>query len=213
MCHPKRRIPRSLYAVDRQTPQLYERKAGHNEARNDLNLGIAQSPQRRGLGRTPRRCDNNDGNEQNAPVRPSCAALQTPYSVAKKQMTAGLLVRVLCDADAIGLHRRWPAEASYRARGGHSRNVGKLRRASISLCAIQSGLNTIQEVALIERLGQIADDPSLKCAGTNIIARIGSYHYGGNLFAQSRQIVVQIKATHLGHVEVDNQAAGASQFG
>jgi hypothetical protein len=38
----------------------------------------------------------------------------------------------------------------------------------------------------------------LKCAGTNIIARIGSYHYGGNLFAQSRQIVVQIEATHPG---------------
>jgi hypothetical protein len=68
-------------------------------------------------------------------------------------------------------------------------------------------VNTIQEVALIERLGQIADDSSLKCAGTNIIARIGSYQYGGNLFAQSRQIVVQIKATHLGHVEVDNQSS------
>jgi hypothetical protein len=53
----------------------------------------------------------------------------------------------------------------------------------------------------------------LKCAGTNIIARIGSYHYGGNLFAQSPQIVVQIKATHPGHFEVDNQAAGAAQFG
>ena len=93
------------------------------------------------------------------------------------------------------------------------RRQTRLRRASISLRAIQSGLNTIQEVALIERLGQIADDPSLKCAGTNIIARIGSYQYGGNLFAQSGQIVVQIKATHIGHVEVDNQAAGAAQFG
>jgi hypothetical protein len=79
-----------------------------------------------------------------------------------------------------------------------------------SLCAIQSGLNAIQEVALIERLGQIADDSSLKCAGTNIIARIGRYHDGGNLFAQSRQIVVQIKTIHSGHVEVDNQAPGAS---
>jgi hypothetical protein len=93
------------------------------------------------------------------------------------------------------------------------RPLSKLRRASISLCAIQSGLNTIQEVALTERLGQIADEPSLKCAGANIIARIGSYHYGGNLFAQSRQIVVQIKAIHLGHIEVDNQAAGAAQLG
>jgi hypothetical protein len=74
-------------------------------------------------------------------------------------------------------------------------------------------VNTIQEVALIERLGQIADDPSLNCADTNIIARIASYQYGGNLFAQSRQIVVQIEAIHLGHVEVDNQAASAAQFG
>src|ERR1700694_3958350 len=93
------------------------------------------------------------------------------------------------------------------------RQPGKLRRASICRCAIQSGLNTIQEIALIERLVQIADDPSLKCAGTNIIARIGSYHYGRNLFAQSRQIIVQIKTAHPGHVEVDNQAAGAAQFG
>jgi hypothetical protein len=92
-------------------------------------------------------------------------------------------------------------------------NVGKLRRASISLCAIQSGLDAIQQVALIERLGQIADDPGLKGAGANIITRIRSYQYGGNLFAQSRQIVMQIKATHIGHVEVDNQAAGAAQFG
>ena len=55
--------------------------------------------------------------------------------------------------------------------------------------------------------------PQLEVRGHEIIARIGSYQYGGNLFAQSRQIVVQIKATHLGHVEVDNQAAGAAQFG
>jgi hypothetical protein len=39
-------IPRSLYAVDRQTPQLYERKAGLNEARNELNLGIVTSTRR-----------------------------------------------------------------------------------------------------------------------------------------------------------------------
>jgi len=91
--------------------------------------------------------------------------------------------------------------------------VGKLRRTSISLCATQSALNTIQKIALIERLGQIADDPSLKCARTNVIARIRSYQDGGDIFAQSRQIVVQIEAAHLGHVEVDNQAAGAAQFG
>jgi hypothetical protein len=40
---PKRRFPRILYAVGRQTPQLYARKAGHNEARNELNLGIITS--------------------------------------------------------------------------------------------------------------------------------------------------------------------------
>ena len=128
---PKRRFPRVLYAASRQTPQLYERKAGRNEARNEL--------------------------------KPWYSAITSTPKIGPN--------------------------------------------------AIQSGLNAIQEVALIERLGQIADDPSLKCAGTNIIARIGSYHYGGNLFAQSRQIVVQIKASHLGHVEVDNQAAGAVQFG
>jgi hypothetical protein len=117
MCHPKRRIPRILYAVDRQTPQLYERKAGHNEARIDLNLGIAQSPQRRGSGRTPRRCDNHDRKEQYAPVRTSCAALQ--MLVAQKQMTVGLFVRVLCDADVIELHRRSSAHANCRVPGGH----------------------------------------------------------------------------------------------
>jgi hypothetical protein len=89
----------------------------------------------------------------------------------------------------------------------------QLRRASISLCAVQSALDAIQEVALIERLGQIADDPGLKSAGADIIARIGSYQYGGNLFARSGQVVVQIKAIHPGHVEVDNQATGAAQYG
>ena len=93
------------------------------------------------------------------------------------------------------------------------RLLTQLRRAFVALRAIQSGPNAIQQLALIERLGQKADDPGLEGAGTNIIARIGSYQYGGNLFAQSRQIVVQIKATHSGHVEVDNQAAGATQFG
>jgi hypothetical protein len=78
---------------------------------------------------------------------------------------------------------------------------------------MQRGLDAIQEVAFIEWLGQIAEDPSLKRAGTNLIARIGSYQYGGDFFAQSRQIVMQIEATHLGHVEVDNQAADAAQFG
>lgn len=71
----------------------------------------------------------------------------------------------------------------------------------------------MQEVALTERLGQIADDPGFKCAGTNIIARIGSYEDGRNHFARSRQIVVQIKATHPGHIEVDNQAACEAQLG
>jgi hypothetical protein len=96
---------------------------------------------------------------------------------------------------------------------GWYRNVINLGRASISLCAIQSIMNTTQEVALVERLGQIADDPSLKRAGPNIITGIGGDQHGGNLFAQSRQMVVQIEATHLGHVEIDNQAAGAAQFG
>jgi len=82
----------------------------------------------------------------------------------------------------------------------------------VSLCAIQRGLDTIQQIALVERLRQIADDPILKCAGTNLIARIGSYQYGGDLFTRQRQIVVQIKTIHIGHVEVDDQAAGAAQF-
>src|SRR5882672_12267456 len=84
MCQPKRRISRALYAVGRQTPQLYECKAGHNEARNDLNLGIAQSPQSRRLGRTPRRWDNHDGNEQYALVPSPCDALQSLNSVAQR---------------------------------------------------------------------------------------------------------------------------------
>jgi hypothetical protein len=89
----------------------------------------------------------------------------------------------------------------------------RLRRASVSLREIQSGVNTIEELVLIERLGQKADDPGLERAGTNIIARICSYQYGGNLFAQQGEIVVQIKPTHPGHVEVDNQAASSAQFG
>jgi hypothetical protein len=33
-------LPR-MPTVGRQTPQLYERKVGRNEARNELNLGMA----------------------------------------------------------------------------------------------------------------------------------------------------------------------------
>jgi hypothetical protein len=88
---------------------------------------------------------------------------------------------------------RYPAPGDGRRRRPVAALIGIDARLAcallFSLCAIQSGLNAIQEVALIERLGQIADDPSLKCAGTNIIARIGRYHDRGNLFAQSRQIV------------------------
>ena len=116
-------------------------------------------------------------------------------------MTDWFLVRALCELSCVADGQWRRARAGL---GGYGCNVGKLRRAFISLCAIQSGLDTMQEVALTERLGQIADDPGFKCAGTNIIARIGSYEYGGNHFARSRQIVVQIKATHPGHIEVDN---------
>ena len=59
-------------------------------------------------------------------------------------------------------------------------------------------MNTIQEVALIEPLGQIADDPSLKGAGTNIIARIGSYQYGGNLIANRHKLLCKSRPLILG---------------
>ena len=49
----------------------------------------------------------------------------------------------------------WPPMQARRTKVG----------ALFSLCAIQDGLNTIQEVALIERLGQIADDPQLEVRG------------------------------------------------
>jgi hypothetical protein len=130
--------------------------------------------------------------ERHAPAPPSCVARPAAGADCTKisrQITDRSYVRALCDTDVIELHRRWPAEALSRAWRPLMQG-GQLRRASISLCAIQSGLDTIQEVALIERLGQIADDPSLKCAGANIIARIGSYQYGGNLFARSGQVVV-----------------------
>lgn len=58
-----------------------------------------------------------------------------------QQVTAGLFARVLSDADVIGGSELLGI-----------RNAGKLRRAPISLCVIQSGLNTIHEIALIERL-------------------------------------------------------------
>jgi hypothetical protein len=78
------------------------------------------------------------------------------------------------------------------------RRQTRLRRASISLRAIKSGLNTIQEVALIERLGQIADDPSLKCAGANIIARIGRYHDGGISFPNRDRLLCRSRPFILG---------------
>jgi len=54
-------------------------------------------------------------------------------------------------------------------------------------------------------LGQIANDPRLKCAGTKHHRSDKQLSYSGDLFAQLRQTVVQIEATHPGHVEVDTK--------
>ncbi len=61
--------------------------------------------------------------------------------------------------------------------------TSKLRRASMSVSAIESRPNMAQELVVAKGLRQVADDPRLQCAGANIIARVGGYHYGGNLFA------------------------------
>jgi hypothetical protein len=57
------------------------------------------------IGPNRRRGDNDDGNEQNAPVRPSlcCApAAELVRIEINQQVTAGLFVRVLSDADVTG---------------------------------------------------------------------------------------------------------------
>src|SRR6266849_2176719 len=129
MCQPKRRISRALYAVGRQTPQLYECKVSRYEARrfppafgkDELNLGISQSLSTGGLSRTTRRRDRNEGHEQHAPARPSCVARPAAGADCTKisrQITDRSYVRALCDADVIELHRRWPAEATCRVPSG-----------------------------------------------------------------------------------------------
>ena len=103
MCQPKRRISRALYAVGRQTPQLYECKVSRYEARrfppafgkDELNLGISQSLSTGGLSRTPRRRDHNEGHEQHAPARPSCVARPAAEVRLHKDQSADK-GRVLC---------------------------------------------------------------------------------------------------------------------
>ena len=111
MCQPNDGFPRpGMRTVGRQTPQLCARKVCHNEARSlshtfgkhELNLGITQSPSTRELSRTSRRCDHNDGEEQHAPARPSCAArpvAEADCTKISQQITDESYVRALCDAD------------------------------------------------------------------------------------------------------------------
>jgi hypothetical protein len=86
---------------------LCARKVGHYEARrpshafgkDELNLDITST---RRVEPTPRHRDNNDGNEQHAPVRPSCAArpvAELGCTKMNQQMTGWSFVRALCDAD------------------------------------------------------------------------------------------------------------------
>ena len=79
----------------------------------------------------------------------------------------------------------------------------------MSVSAIESGPNMAQELVVAKGLRQVADDPRLQCAGANIIARVGGYHYGGNLFALQQQTVAQLKAVHVRHTEIHDKAAGA----
>jgi len=51
------------------------------------------------------------------------------------------------------------------------------------------------------------------CPALKFIARIAVIINGGNSLWPNQTIVVQIKATHLGFVEVQHQAAAAAAFG
>ena len=64
--------------------------------------------------------------------------------------------------------------------------TSKLRRASMSVSTIESSPNVAQELVVAKGLRQVAHDPRLQCASTNIIARVGGDQYGGNLFALQR---------------------------
>jgi len=119
-----RGFPR-MPTVGRQTPQLCTRKVGHYEAhrpshafgKDELNLDITST---RRSSRTSRRCDDNDGNEQHAPVRPSCAArpvVELGRSTGRRR--AGLFVRARCDADLNRITSPVPAEATCRRPSGH----------------------------------------------------------------------------------------------
>src|ERR1700759_1230171 len=84
-------------------------------------------------------------------------------------------------------------EARSRSRtfGKHELNLG-IGRTSVS----QRGVNALQELALVEWLGQIAEHSSLEGAGTNGIVGICRYQHGGiflpnkdRLWCRSRPLI------------------------
>ena len=79
-----------------------------------------------------------------------------------------------------------------------------------SIALIEGRLDALEQFVRLERFGQVADDPGLQRAGTDLFVRIGSDQYGRYGFARLNETSMQLKSTHAGHLHVCNETVGAT---
>ena len=77
---------------------------------------------------------------------------------------------------------------------------------------MQSVADAAQEIVLVEGFCKIAEDARVKRAGAIIVAGVGGDEYRGNCIALNPEILMQIKITHVRHIDVRDKAGGAAQY-
>ena len=77
----------------------------------------------------------------------------------------------------------------------------------------QSRANAGEQVTLIKRLTQVTNCPGSHRALANAVVRIRRDQDGWNGLSGSRQVAMQIKPGHPGHLHVGDQAGGAADMG
>src|SRR6185503_17339413 len=72
----------------------------------------------------------------------------------------------------------------------------------------KDGLDGVEKLGLVERLGEVADHARVQGARTHALVGIGGDQQGRDVLARVQQGVVQLQAAHAGHLYVGNQDVG-----
>ena len=67
-------------------------------------------------------------------------------------------------------------------------------------------MDAAEQVVLVERLGQVADDPGLQRARPAFLVVMGRDQDGGNGMARCDQATMKLEPGHPGHPDVRDQA-------